>query len=687
MTRKVAFSLFLLFVCLAVCLGSDGPLSRTGESKLHEICQNALAQTQLLQSMRFSFTTKIEEIGSYEGTFLLSGDRYYARVVPSLPGTDLKPSETAFDGHKYQVLDRVEDGIGEILEYSVSPLLPSATGTIDPLLTPYSWLISPEDSLRWSFIKDPATWEIAFKKAEYMGSEEQEDHQYEIVQLSGILPNTKTKVYFATDLNYYPLKQVTLLNDDAFYCSVEVTDFDTINFTNGLLVVPKKVQFVQEKNGKKIDGVSILHSEDREIGSLIEETSFTIPVKRAKRTRNLDLPQHTSDHILDNTEKIQYSFPAVKRVLVLIGLLVVFCSLILIILRRKHSLNLKGFVKHKRLNFALFVLVLLLGSAFFFGRYKEHVQGKKELKSYQTILDYAKEVQELRQTLVSKYSDPDECKKQLLANGEGILKGVSIEIDQISRRAADHYRNIEIEDFFLDRFIWLERLICIKSDALWSEGKYQDACVWNLLLMKLGMFIARGGNEWNCYGRVICFSDSSRRLFKCADLLSREDSEFLLTGLEEIDNLFEHDRSVEGVIKLIKKQNPFFTESRLEIPARYRDGCRTMLALCEAQLALREYKLQNGQYPESLEECVQSAEREILDRAPWGIIYRKEDDGYKLYSAGPDGVDDGGEKTLIELLVQNRHGDLVIGDESSAEDKNATPVSTPNGTSGRESSR
>ncbi|HVA50725.1 MAG TPA: hypothetical protein VNH11_30550 [Pirellulales bacterium] len=70
--------------------------------------------------------------------------------------------------------------------------------------------------------------------------------------------------------------------------------------------------------------------------------------------------------------------------------------------------------------------------------------------------------------------------------------------------------------------------------------------------------------------------------------------------------------------------------------------CSARLLL--AHVALRRYRLHNGRYPATLHELAP----QYLDAAPVDpfngqeLIYRRHDEGYRLYSVGPDGKDNGG---------------------------------------------
>ncbi len=89
----------------------------------------------------------------------------------------------------------------------------------------------------------------------------------------------------------------------------------------------------------------------------------------------------------------------------------------------------------------------------------------------------------------------------------------------------------------------------------------------------------------------------------------------------------------------------------------------THLALLEAALAVREYYLEHGRYPQRLSDI----DRKWLLMAPrdvWGqpVIFRLESDGRPLiYSVGPDEVDDAGRPVNLNRLSRTMRGDLVFG--------------------------
>ncbi len=86
---------------------------------------------------------------------------------------------------------------------------------------------------------------------------------------------------------------------------------------------------------------------------------------------------------------------------------------------------------------------------------------------------------------------------------------------------------------------------------------------------------------------------------------------------------------------------------------------KVQLAFLACALALRAWKLERGEYPESLVDLTP----EYLDAVPvdpfgYGeaMRYRRSGDGYTLYSVGPDGIDNGGRP-----LQDRRPEDGLVG--------------------------
>jgi hypothetical protein len=94
--------------------------------------------------------------------------------------------------------------------------------------------------------------------------------------------------------------------------------------------------------------------------------------------------------------------------------------------------------------------------------------------------------------------------------------------------------------------------------------------------------------------------------------------------------------------------------------------------------ALRAYKLDQGTYPDTLQDLVSHGYLKALPMDPFSpshpISYRRSDAKFILYSVGPDGVDDGGKpifdvsriqqygsKALAYMVNADSKGDIVAG--------------------------
>ena len=111
----------------------------------------------------------------------------------------------------------------------------------------------------------------------------------------------------------------------------------------------------------------------------------------------------------------------------------------------------------------------------------------------------------------------------------------------------------------------------------------------------------------------------------------------------------------------------------------------TQMHLLIAELAIRAHQLEQGTIPESLAALVPEYLPE-MPADPYGdgpLMYRLTDDGYLLYSVGPDGDDDCGELPKDEddwfNWSDDRPGDITLEmfaydgtDENATLDENAT---------------
>ena len=87
-----------------------------------------------------------------------------------------------------------------------------------------------------------------------------------------------------------------------------------------------------------------------------------------------------------------------------------------------------------------------------------------------------------------------------------------------------------------------------------------------------------------------------------------------------------------------------------------------VLRLLMTDFALRAFRFDEGRLPDRLDELVPKYLRTVpqdpFRPTPTPLIYRRDGEGFQLYSVGPDEIDDGGKLTEISEL--NLGGDLLL---------------------------
>jgi hypothetical protein len=141
--------------------------------------------------------------------------------------------------------------------------------------------------------------------------------------------------------------------------------------------------------------------------------------------------------------------------------------------------------------------------------------------------------------------------------------------------------------------------------------------------------------------------------------LKKDESFYLQLMDREIEWAKEHRRPKKMLQKPVTDRS-VFTEDDIQFPwyaltskmimpsfavaADKRDQAIATLALLQGALALHVYKQQAGHYPSALADVTAKTGME-LNKDPFtgrDFLYRREGNGYLLYSIGPNGKDDGG---------------------------------------------
>ena len=105
----------------------------------------------------------------------------------------------------------------------------------------------------------------------------------------------------------------------------------------------------------------------------------------------------------------------------------------------------------------------------------------------------------------------------------------------------------------------------------------------------------------------------------------------------------------------------FNCESYIDLTLR-RDVTSAEIGMQRVALALKAHKYQHGSYPPDLD-SLQSGLHDPLPKDPFSghpFGYRRQGEGFTVYSIGPDLVDNGGNQEIMVLKVLERGGDIIL---------------------------
>ena len=648
--RSVVTVLFLAcasFLCLSASLfGRE-------EDKLAEISRCGVSQAKLLRSVQFDFTTNISGLGVDRGTCSVSGGKFHSSLSHERSDVGLLPSESAFNGDKFQLLDRIENGIGEYLSCSSTPILPSPSGTLDPLMLPYSWLFISGQPPQWSLVKDDTVWNKAFSEAEYLGTETVEGHSCETVRFPGTLPNTANTVYFAADLHCFPFKVVVAKSDGSFSGFVQLVEYERTEVDGGLLIIPTKLKFSHVVDGNEVPGESAITAGTLKVNQPIDDGKFTISPTRAKRVIDLDGQKAMFERLEPNRPLHGLSFSVTRAVLIGLGLLFVAFPLYRFFRKRN------GTKKSAALCAA--ICLLIVGAVILRLRVIKNRDsaGYTGYKKYEILVNVARTLNDAGGT--RKVVGPQ--RDELLAEYSDLLETVESEFGGAIPPDGGGCDALRPDETPIAFFMPVFRLLMFKAGSFEAGGTFGESCQWNVLLMNTGLIANMGADVESSSAMVYCFdkavSSICRQIEDPDRYSSGEGNSELLKALVSLDDSLVAETSTERAQDKIRKSR-IYVEAYLRRPAYNRDCCRTLLAFCMAKLLLADYRFRNGSYPDRLRECLPPVYSRDLFAAPWELIYRKEGDSYVLYSCGPDGADDRGLFKPFERLALGEKGDLKV---------------------------
>ncbi|MDR0611840.1 MAG: hypothetical protein LBG58_17165 [Planctomycetaceae bacterium] len=263
-------------------------------AELEDIHQTALQMPVILRSYQFSFSlrdnpnsTTCQKVDVWQ-----SGSNIKTNNIWILPeGEKFDPlisdTEYAFNGIDYQWFIAGH----QALTFSKKCRHPTPYWTPSPLMYPYYWIAGQQTN--WSDIKDRVKWDMRFKEARYVGQKNENNIHFEIVSFSFPQMNMdKVHVYFAKNLNYYPLKfwgYKAGYNNGSPVLEVQVTQFKTFDVNGMLFVFPLNVELhVGTNEEDSINMYWTVFESSIQINPQLDEDLFTISPSRAITVTDFD---------------------------------------------------------------------------------------------------------------------------------------------------------------------------------------------------------------------------------------------------------------------------------------------------------------------------------------------------------------------------------------------------------------
>lgn len=274
-------------------------------------------------------------------------------------------------------------------------------------------------------------------------------------------------------------------------------------------------------------------------------------------------------------------------------------------------------------------------------------------------------VQELR-----AYVEPN--RKALAIARAGLGREIGVPIVGTSVEAYTAHKIPLIQDLRK-----LMRLLAAESSLASKEGRLGEATAASLDLIRMGSALGRGGLILD---NMIGQAATAMGIGGLRDLVERLDVDQCKALARDLEAI---DRGREPAAETIRREQEFswsvanwqmrlnlsfnpalktLLKPALEATEFADKRTRTGLHLLTASLALRAYRLEHGDAPESLAALTPGILTAIpsdpfaANKGP--LVYRSTNSGIFLYSVGPDGKDDGG--TPVDKVVATAKGDLPL---------------------------
>jgi len=221
------------------------------------------------------------------------------RLLSEVRLTDRKTGEklhlfSLFDGRRYHMFNETA---GQLV-VSNSPTTPGTTLSYTPIESPFMFL-SQEVPACFDKLRNSSTWSDISRNATYLGTELVDNHLCEKVRVPVAGPNdlkAQWTVYFAPDVNYYPIKSEATVNDGEPRGGVAVRAYEVEHMPDGDCVVPTDVVLVEYSKttpGEVAEEVELLvQSGSLKVNADFDDDLFTIAASRAEWFHDVDAQTH-----------------------------------------------------------------------------------------------------------------------------------------------------------------------------------------------------------------------------------------------------------------------------------------------------------------------------------------------------------------------------------------------------------
>jgi hypothetical protein len=213
----------------------------------------------------------------------------------------------------------------------------------------------------------------------------------------------------------------------------------------------------------------------------------------------------------------------------------------------------------------------------------------------------------------------------------------------------------------------------VEAEVAANEGRMADAAQIGLDCMRLGNEVSRGGLVTHWAVGSAMRSIGTHRIAEVRHSLNAEECRQVAEAIRDMDSERE---SLDAIQQRDRtwSQNLWGWQDTLSRAVHALAGVADDVALTacgirdeaatrllQTDLAIRAFRLEHGRYPDHADELVPEYLRQfpIDPYCDKPLVYRREGEEYLLYSVGPNGVDDDGQRVSWEQFIEGE-GDVFL---------------------------